>query len=213
MKVIREGNTLEVANTTVLLPGLLIFVGGGYFCQELPKVLRGQEHITNWNDGFPLLVSLFFVGLGLALICRYSARFDRLQQRMVWKRTGVLGSKTRTLTFRQIKWAELEAGPNQFAQDHPQRGPKVRVVIVTDEASLPLAALYMYRSASDLQACDAINEYLGVRPDEMDPLTQDDRDIRGLVAHGRPIEAIKRVRERRGCSLAEAKRIVDQMKA
>jgi hypothetical protein len=213
MKIIREGNTLEVANTAVLLPGLLIVMGGGYLCQELPKVLRGQEHIRNWNDGFPLLVSLFFVGLGLAMICRYSARFDRLQQQMVWKSAGVFGVKTRTLTFRQIRGAELQVGPNQFVLDHPQRGPKVRLVIVTDEASLPLAGLYMYRSNSDVQARDAINEYLGVRPDEMEPLSQDDLDIRGLVAHGRPIEAIKRVRERRGCSLAEAKRIVDRMKA
>src|ERR1700761_7594292 len=193
MKVIREGNTLEVANTTVLLPGVLIVVGGGYFIQELPKVWRGQEQITNWNSGFPLGVSLFFVGLGLALICRYSAHFDRLQQRMVWKRMGILGSKTRTLPFRQIKGAELEVGPAPFAQDQPQRGPKVRLVIVTDEASLPLAGLYMYRSKSDLQARDAINEYLGIRPGEMEPLAQDDLDIRGLVAQGRPIEAIRRV--------------------
>jgi hypothetical protein len=152
------------------------------------------------------------VGVGLALICRYSARFDRLQQRMVWKRTGILGAKTRTLTFRQVRGAELQVGPNQFVQDTP-RGLKVRLVIVTDEASLPLAGLYMSRSTSDEQARDAVNEFLGVRPDEMEPLSQDDLDIRGLVSHGRPIEAIKRVRERHGCSLAEAKRIVDRMKA
>ena len=99
------------------------------------------------------------------------------------------------------KWTASEGGKDQDAS---------QLAVV---ASLPLAGLYMYRSKSDLQARDAVNEYLGIRPGEMEPLAQDDLDIRGLVAQGRPIEAIRLVRERRGCSLAEAKRIVDQMKA
>jgi ribosomal protein L7/L12 len=40
----------------------------------------------------------------------------------------------------------------------------------------------------------------------------DDADVRALVAQGKPIAAIALVRERRRCSLREAKDIVDAMR-
>jgi hypothetical protein len=64
MKVIREGVTLEVANTTVLLPGILIFVGCGFLFQELPKVLRGAGAYQRLEFRFSALREPFLCGRG-----------------------------------------------------------------------------------------------------------------------------------------------------
>ena len=139
--------------------------------------------------------------------------FDKASQQMSLITWTLLGSNRRDLPFRSIKGAVFQTNPNQLVNEHPKLGPDVRLVLSTEEGMVPLGWLYTTRLASDVKARDAINEFLGARAEEdMDDSVGVGADVRALVAKGRTIEAIKRVRDRRLCSLAEAKRIVEAMK-
>jgi len=210
MKINRYANgQLEVANANILLPGSLILLGGGVFMQESLKFIHGQQQMVNVKSDIPIAASALFLILGLALICRYSARFDRLQQRMTWKRAGFFGTKIRVVPFAEIDHAVLEVDPSQRVNDHPQRGPMVRLVVSTADGPFSLAGMHTYRSPGMEKARDAINEFLGRAAEEPTPSAE--AELRMLVQQGRLIEAIKQVREQRNCRLAEAKQIVDDM--
>lgn len=210
MKLKREATGhLEVSNLNVFLPGGLILMGIGFLGQELPKLLRGQ-HLANLDSALPLIVSVVFLIIGLLRISRYSARFDRSQQRLTWKRIGVFGAKVRDLPFANIRCAAIEIDPNQFVQDHPRRGPMSRLVLSTTGGPLPLAGLYTYPTESMVQARDAINELLGRTSDELAASSQ--AELRSLVAQGRTMDAVHLVRSRRQCSLAEAKAVVESLR-
>jgi len=210
VKINRDPNgQLEIVNSSFLLPSGLIILGGGMFCQELLKFIRGEQHLTDFKSDFPIAVGALFFIVGLALLCRYSARFDRLQQRMTWKRAGLFGVKTRVVSFADINHAGLEVDPNRSADYHPKKGPMVRLIVVTMEEVLPLAGMYTYQDPSMGKARDAINEFLG-RTAEQAALSSE-TNLQALVAQGRLIAAIKLVQEKRNCGLAEAKQIVDDM--
>lgn len=210
MKINREQDGhLEIVNANILLPGGLILLGGGLFVQESLKFIHGQLQFVDIKSDLPIMISALFLLLGLVLICRYGARFDGLQQRMTWKRVGFFGTKIRVVPFADIKYAVLECDPNQFVNDHPQRGSMARLVVSTAEGSLPLAGMYTYRNPGMEKARDTINEYLGRSAEEPTPALG--TELQTLVDQGRLIHAIKLVREQKNCSLAEAKQIVDDL--
>jgi hypothetical protein len=214
MKISRDGNTrLEVVNTYFLLPGVLALLGAGLLAQELPKFLRGQQHLADFNSDVPLFVGGVFLIIGALLCSRFSVSIDKSRGQLTWKWTRLLASKTRLVPLHAIKGAGFETDPSTNVQSHPQWGPKVRLIIATTEGALPLAPLYTYRSASTTKAFEEINAFLGIAPKETELAPSgDDADVRALVAQGKPIAAIALVRERRRCSLREAKDIVDAMR-
>lgn len=212
MKITQDGQQrLEVVQSNVFFGIFFVLMAVGFLCQELPKFFNGQAHWRVPHDDVPVAVGLLFFFVGLLICRRFRAVFEGASQQMSLTTWTVLGAKRRTVPFRQIKGAVFEIDPNQFVNDHPKWGPNMRLVISTDEGPIPLAGMYRSRSASDVKARDAINAFLGVRSEELDAPARGDLDIQGLVAEGRTIEAIKRVRNRRGCSLAEAKHVVDEM--
>lgn len=214
MKITRDGHhRLEVSQSYFLFGAFFVVMATGLLWQELPKFFNGQAHWRVPHDDVPVAVGALFFVVGLMICRRTSVVFDRGIQQMNLTTWTLFGVSRRTVPFSQIKGAVFEIQPNQFVNDHPNWGPNVRLVISTSEGDIPLAWMYRTRSASDIAARDAINECLGVRTEEPEGAGQDDLDIRGLVATGRTIAAIKCVRERRGCGLAEAKRIVEEMRA
>jgi len=210
VKINHDANgQLEVTNANILLPSGLLLLGSGLFVRESLKFIHGQQQMMDIKSDVPIAVSALFLILGLVLFCCYSARFDRLQQCMTWKRAGFFGTKNRVVPFADIHHAELEADPSQFANDHPQRGPMVRLVVSTANGPLPLAGMYTSRSPGMEKARDAINEFLGRVEKELPPSSGP--ELQMLIKQGRLIHAIKLVREQRNCSLGEAKQIVDDM--
>jgi hypothetical protein len=210
MKIIRHGNTdLEVTNASFLPSIGFSAFAIGYLHQELPKFFDGRQHFSDFKADIPIAFSVIFLLVGLALLNRYSARFDTLQQKMTWKYASLFGIKVCVVPFTEIVNARLEADPNQFVNDHPSRGPMVRLVIATAEKPLPLALMYTTPWKSTIKACEAINDFLGRKSEETS--VSPEAQLRVLIAQGRKIAAIKLVREQRGCSLAEAKDVVEAM--
>jgi hypothetical protein len=201
---------LEVVQSNVLLGAFFVLMAVGLLCQEVPKFFDGRANWRVPHDDVPAAVGILFLAVGLLVCRRIRAVFDRVSQQMSLTTWTLFGTNRRTLPFRSITGAVFQSNPNQFVNDHPQRGPDMRLVLSTEEGVLPLGWMYRTRSASDVKARDAINEFLGVRVEEnLDDSVGVGADIRGLIAEGRTIEAIKRVRDRRLCSIAEAKRIVE----
>jgi hypothetical protein len=211
MKTIQDGNErLEVTNSNLFLPGWFVLFGGFAFCQQLWTAYRGQLHLADIKSDGPILFGAVFFLIGLALCRRYSVSFDRLQQQMTWKRMGAFGTTSRTVPFGEINSADFEIDPNNFTQSHSKWGPPLRLVVSTREASLPLSGMYGYGDAATERARTAINAFLG-RPQQENSADAVDRHARALLQRGQLQEAITFVRARRGCSLLEAKDIIDRL--
>ena len=209
MKTVRYGSTrLVVVTGNYLLPGWFILLGGAGTIHELLELFLGKEHITDLKSAIPLLVPALFFLIGFALFRRYTCSLDQLQQQATWKSMGLLGSKIRIIPLKQIKWADFEIDPNRFDNNHPKWGPPKRLVLVTDQGSLPFSDMYMSCGAKETQTCDAINDFLGRRPEALSP----DQRAHALIAEGRIIEAIQLIRQHHGCSLAAAKDMVEKMR-
>jgi hypothetical protein len=209
MKLIRDGDQkLQLVTGNYLLPGWFILLGGGGFAHELYEFISGKQHLTDFKSAIPLLATALFLFVGLALFRRYSCCFDLLNQRATWKSRGLFGFKTRVVPFSQIKWIDFEIDPNNFANDHPQWGPPRRLVLATTEGPLPFSDMYQACGKKEDEIQQAINTFLNRHPEATSP---DDR-IRDLVARGEIIQAVHILRRQRGCSLAEAKDLVERMR-
>ena len=187
----------------------MALLGTGLFCQELLNFLHGQQ---NWHDlhaDVPIALSVPFVLVGLFLCQRYRVSFDRPQQRMTWTRSSLFGSKSRTMPFQKINDADYEVDPNQFVNDHPKWGPMKRLIIRTEEGSLPMASLYTYGSASGDRAVAAINDFLGRKPGSLSSSSEE--NVRKLLAKGDTRQAIALICKREHCQPAEAWKIVERM--
>jgi hypothetical protein len=211
MKITREGNRLEIADTQVLFPLFFALFGVGMACAEATKLFDAGKFSLS------AAVMVFFGGVfflvGIALLGRSSFTFDQLQQQMTWKKTGIFGSKSGVVPFAQIRWAYVENDPNQFAAPARGSGSYTRLTLALLEGSMPFSGVYSSNAAAGWErARDAINDFLGRKPGE-GPMGTPDDDIRKLVKAGQLVEAIKLVRERLDCSLDEAKQIVDDLKS
>ncbi len=180
-------------------------------CAEATKLFDAGKF--NFSAAAMVFFGAIFVLVGIALLGQSSFTFDQLQQQLTWKKTGIFGSKSSIVPFAQIRWAYVENDPNQFAAPARGSGSYTRLTLELTEGSIPFSSVYSGNAAAGWErASNAINDFLGRKPGK-GPLGTPDEDIRKLVKAGQLVEAIKLVRGRLDCSLAEAKQIVDDLKS
>jgi len=211
MKIIRNGNLrLELVDTNLLFSLLFILFGGG-----LAYAVASKMPYHGWANlnaiAFIIFGSLLSLA-GLLFARRVRFTFDQGQQQLLWTRTGILGSKSGTVPLSEIRWAFVQNDPEQFGAPTQGSGSYTRLTLALKNDLLPFSNAFDSNSAAKwARGRDAINDFLGCQPEDAPAWTPDD-DIRRLVAAGQTIEAIKLVRERLDCSLAEAKQLIDDLK-
>jgi hypothetical protein len=138
-----------------------------------------------------------------ALTKRTIFTFDRVRSELVWSRMGLLGRKGATVPFDQITGSIVQA-------DLGNKSRCYRVALTTKHGVLPLTESYSgIQNPSCETVSGAINEFLGINKQQQAQATE--ADLRALIADKRFIEAIQMTKNLRGCSLSEAKKIVDKL--
>lgn len=151
------------------------------------------------------VIGVFFIlGAGV-FVNRCVFDFDLRLRQLYWSRTGLFGRKGGTVPLGNITgcMVQMTVG-DKGSLDY-------RVALQTVDGELPITATY---SGGAAVACEraraAIDHALGLAPTSTPEM--DDANLRNMIQRGFPIAAIALIREKRGCSLAEAKKIVDDLR-
>jgi len=182
----------------------------GFFCLVGAGVL-GCQVVKLWLNHTLQQKDMMGMGLGFALFFaagsifakRSVFTFDIARRQLIWSRRGLFTWKGATVPFSQITDVTVQTSSDSDSTTH-------RVALTTTQGILPLTESYSGGGDRPARAIGiAIRRALGLP--EQPEAEVDAHDLRALIASGQIINAIKLVREGRHCSLAEAKKIVDDM--
>jgi hypothetical protein len=205
MKITRSDREKLVIVDFPYVIGAILFLGALIMLGGLFKLLAQGGIQRNELIGHLLCFGLFFFG-GVLLTKRSMFEFDLARRQLIWSRIGFFTRQGGTVPFGQITGATVQSIPGSGS------GLSYRVALTTTQGDIPLTDAY---GGGLEKACKAIRNAINLAlgfPTLPENQT-DEADLRALIGSGRVIDAIKLVRERRGCGLAEAKDIVDRMKA
>jgi hypothetical protein len=168
-----------------------------------------QESRDGTREFFGLLAALLPLA-GAALLERVRFEFDLAQQRLRWRRSNLFRRRSGELPFGEIAEVALRVRRERSSTSPSAREvPAYYVVLVTRGGELRLSDRMYADQRAQAEIADAIRQALG-RPVRAEAAEE---TVEQLAAAGEVIEAIKLARQQQGLGLAEAKQLVDRLRA
>lgn len=124
--------------------------------------------------------------------------FRRKEGELVWRRRSLVGSRSGTIGFTNIKMVAIENTPSGSALLY-------RIVLVTNDGPFPLGKVYESNEKRFEDIARAIRVVLGQSADQ-----SADTNLAVLVAEGRIIDAVTLAKRRYGMNLTQARQYVEQ---
>ena len=147
--------------------------------------------------------------LGAAGLERVRFEFDIAQRRLRWRRRNLFGGRAGELGFDEIGEVAVRVRRERDSESRSGREiPNYCVVLVTRAGELRLSNRMYADESGPSEIASAIGQALG-RP----PRLAVAESVEQLAASGEVIQAIKLARRERGLGLAEAKQLVDRLRA
>lgn len=220
MKITRQdGEKLVIADLPILW-SLICFsaaaaIGYHFVKDYLLADHIHREHLIGADIGsavmFFVFAGLFFAlsfGCGVFIFQRSVFTFDLGLRQLTWSRTGLFGRRGANVPFDQITGAVIQRSSGNSGVRLGGSSAS-RVALTTHGAAIPLTLFYSDMKCREI--CDAINKFLGKTP--IAPPQLDEAELLSIIASGDLAHAAQLVSEQRGCTLAEATRIVGALKA
>jgi hypothetical protein len=147
---------------------------------------------------------------GAALLERICFEFDLAQQRLRWRRSNLFRTRSGELGFGEIAEVALRVRRERSTTSPSAReAPAHYIALVTGAGELRLSDRMYADEREQAEIADAIRQALG-RPARA---AAAEETVEQLAAAGEVIEAIKLARQQQGLGLAEAKQLVDRLRA
>jgi len=202
MKITSSGREKLVITDFPYWIGLLTFIPAAYLAYH--TCMSYRTGVMNHRDllGAGLGIALFFMA-GVVFTKRTVFTFDVVRRQIRWSRNGLFMHTTGAMPFDQVTGCVVETSGSGGGQSY-------RVTLLTLEGMVPLTSTFKGGHEASFKIIrNAIVQAVGL------PITtetqSDEADLRALVASGAKIEAIQLVRARRGGSIADAKKVVDEL--
>ena len=209
MKITRSDSGQLVIVDFPWVLGVMLFGACGVLTTKLVRLLYSGPISTRDSAVYVLGSGLFFLG-GAHVAQRSRFIFDRLQRQLTWSRLGILGRKGGVIPFDQIECVLVQVISSNTASSR-NLSLDYRLALKTRSGVIPFSDSYRAGSEAKCRVLRTeINRFLGLPQEDEDASGQ--RHLQELVKSGQLIEAIKLIRAQRGCGLAEAKQIVDEMR-
>jgi hypothetical protein len=196
---------LLVLENPVRLRLLLIAFGAavlaGIWLQESMDVARAC---------FGVLAALLPLA-GAALLERVRFEFDLAQQRLRWRRSSLFRTRSGELAFGEITEVALRVRRERSSTSPGAREvPAYYVALVTGAGELRLSDRMYADEREQAEIADAIRQAVA-KPART--VAAAEETVEQLAAAGEVIEAIKLARQQQGLGLAEAKQLVERLRA
>jgi hypothetical protein len=145
--------------------------------------------------------------LAAGLLEQVRFEFDVAQQRLRWRRHRLFRRRAGELAFDQISEVAVRVRHERDSDSRIAR-PAWYVALVTSSGELRLSNRMYADESGPAGVASAIGQAIGKSPRAAAAET-----VEQLAAAGEVIEAIKLARQERGLGLAEAKQVVDRLRA
>lgn len=140
----------------------------------------------------------------LALYERGEFTFDRGKRTFFWHRRRALRQRSGVVPFDDIRSIVVQT---PIGDDGV---PSRRVTVVTESGEVPLTLAYMPDADGRIRSlAESLQKFVGKYAENADMTME---SARAAVLAGRVTEAVRILREDRGMSLEEAKRIADELR-
>lgn len=163
--------------------------------------------------GVELAAREWMVLVGVTLACTGSALavpttefvFEASARRVAWRRARLASARAGSIPFSELRGVRVESETSRGESWRPTA--TYRVWLDTSSGTLPLG----YLDQIDAKRCEEIAAEIREIAGLGAPGSAAPDPIAALVAGGRSVEAVQRVRELRRCSLEEARRVVREL--
>jgi hypothetical protein len=152
------------------------------------------------------VIAILMLGFSYLIVYEKSVFVFDCRDRLIhWSRKRVFSHRQETITFDNVKFILSQAS---FGSS---RNPGRRVALLTDRGLIPISTAYFSDSNDGCgKLAVRLRDMLGISNADSDSDSVLDT-VRGLVADGQKIEAIRFFRQHKNMSLKEAKDAVEKL--